>query len=85
MLPRKYICIEKIKQGNKITAYKIIDGNSSIMQVNADNLKQSIKEKEIEVINLKLTSDNRLVSIKLDKRDYENKSNTVLLKSRTIK
>lgn len=81
MTPRKYLCVEKIKQGNKIIAYKIIDGNSSIMQVNADNLKQSIKEKEIEVINLKLTSDNRLVSIKLDKRDCENKSNTTLLKT----
>lgn len=55
-------CIEKFrdKQG-KIIGYRLIDLNNQTQDVKADNLKYAIRDNKINVINLKLTSDNRLV------------------------
>lgn len=55
-------CIEKFrnKQG-KIYAYRLIDLNGQTQDVDADKLKEAIDKKLITIINLTLTSDNRLV------------------------
>ena len=61
-----YTCIDKLRDNNgKITAYRLIiagassDKNAKI--VAPDLLKQKMLTHEVDVINLKLTSDNRLI------------------------
>lgn len=55
-------CIEKFKdQHNKIYGYRLIDLNGAIQDVASDNLKRAIANKQVQVINLTLTKDNRLV------------------------
>ena len=55
-------CIQKFrdKQG-KIYGYRLADVNGQTQDVTSDNLKLAIKTNQITVVNLKLTSDNRLV------------------------
>lgn len=55
-------CIEKFRdKTGKIYGYRLIDLNEQTQDVTADNLKRAIANKKIHVINLTLTSDNRLV------------------------
>lgn len=46
---------------NNIVGYTIMDKGGKTINIKADKLKQLIKEGKVEVINLTLTSDNRLV------------------------
>ena len=46
---------------NNIVGYTIMDKGGKTINIKADELKQLIKEGKVEVINLTLTSDNRLV------------------------
>jgi hypothetical protein len=61
-------CINKIRIGNKIIEYIITDINGNIKSVKPDQLKKAIKQKDINIVNLKLTSDDRLI----DKNYVEN-------------
>lgn len=56
-------CIEKIrdKSGNNIVAYKLQDINGEIRTLSSDDLKLNMLNKNINVNNLKLTQDNRLI------------------------
>lgn len=55
-------CTEKFKdQHNKIYGYRLVDLNGEIQDVASDNLKRAIANKQVQVINLTLTKDNRLV------------------------
>lgn len=54
-------CIQKFKKNNKIYGYRLQDAQGNTMNVYADQLKTAIANKQIEIINLTLTSDNRLV------------------------
>lgn len=55
-------CIEKFRdKTGKIYGYKLIDLNSQTQDVTPENLKQAILNKQIHVVNLTLTSNNRLV------------------------
>ena len=54
-------CIQKFKKNNKIYGYRLQDSQGRIQDIYADQLKQAIETKQIKVINLTLTSDNRLV------------------------
>ena len=55
-------CIEKIRdKNNNIIGYKLIDKNKNEVAVKAERLKEVIKSGQLEVINLTLTSDNRLI------------------------
>ena len=58
-------CLDKIrdKKGN-IIGYKLIDKNKNEVAVKAERLKEVIKSKQVDVINLTLTSDNRLINKK---------------------
>ena len=58
----KVKCIDKIKNGNKIVGYTIQDANGNIVNVKADYLKQAILANKIEVTNLTLTKDNKLIN-----------------------
>ncbi|MBO5389455.1 MAG: hypothetical protein J6A59_15235 [Lachnospiraceae bacterium] len=55
-------CIEKFRdKTGKIYGYKLTDLNNQTQDVKPENLKEAIRNKQIHVINLRLTSDNRLV------------------------
>ena len=57
-------CLDKLRNKNgQIVSYRLQDKNNEILEIIPDKLKQAIKENKIQVINLKLTSDNRLVNI----------------------
>lgn len=54
-------CIQKFKKNNKIYGYRLQDSQGNIRDVYSDPLKQAIKNGQITILNLTLTSDNRLV------------------------
>ena len=55
-------CIQKFRnKQNQIIGYRLQDLNGQIQDVTPDNLKNAIKNKQIHIVNLTLTSDNRLV------------------------
>lgn len=55
-------CIEKFRdKTGKIYGYRLIDLNGNTQDVRPDNLKVAIRNKQIHVVNLTLTSDNRLI------------------------
>lgn len=63
-----YTCINKLRDKNgKITAYRLIPAAASsdinVKIVAPDLLKQKMLTHEVVVLNLKLTSDNRLIDI----------------------
>lgn len=60
-------CIQKFRnKNNVIIGYRLMlhDGKNSVMDIEAQKLKNAIKSKKIHVVNLTLTSDNRLVDTK---------------------
>lgn len=64
-------CIQKFKdKAGRVIRYKLIDLNNNSLEIQACQLKKLIKNNQINVINLKLTSDNRLIdySEKVDKQ-----------------
>lgn len=60
------ICVEKLYKGSRITGYKLrrFDSKKEVI-VSARDLKISLLENNINVINLKLTSDNRIIDVKI--------------------
>lgn len=60
----KAVCIEKSS-----SIYKLQDEHGLIREIVSNRLKQAIKSGKIDVINLKLTSDNRLIEKKTNKDD----------------
>ena len=54
--------IEIQGETNKIYGYRFIDLDGKTQDVTPDNLKKAIDDKQVEVVNLKITSDNRLVN-----------------------
>ena len=58
----KVKCIQKFRDKNNIIiGYRIIDQNGNMKDISSESLKQAIKQRKLEVINLTLTSDNRLI------------------------
>lgn len=56
-------CIGKLRdKSGKIIGYRLQDINGQTQEASADSLKKAIKNKVIHVVNLRLTSDNRLVN-----------------------
>ena len=56
-------CIGKIRdKSGKIIGYRLQDINGQTQEASAESLKKAIKNKSIHIINLRLTSDNRLVN-----------------------
>ena len=55
-------CIDKARnKNNQIIGYKLQDQQGNIIIVKPEALKSVIRSKKIEIINLTLTSDNRLI------------------------
>ena len=58
-------CLEKIRdKRNQIIGYKLVDKDKNEAVVKPNRLKEAIRAGQIEVINLILTSDNRLIDKK---------------------
>lgn len=71
-------CIDRVKDSSgNIIEYMLRDSKGNITRLGATPLKSSIRAKAIEVINLKLTADNRLVESKIE-QDKHNKEQSEL-------
>ncbi len=58
----EYICVTRHKNSsNIIDGYKLKDSNGNVINVDASELKRLISSKKIQVTNLKLTSNNRII------------------------
>lgn len=67
-------CIQKFKdEHNNIYGYRLVDINGQTQDVASENLKKAIINKQVHVINLKLTSDRRLI----DSEEPQLKSKTL--------
>ena len=56
-------CIKKLRDSsNKIYGYRLQDTDGKVLDVKSDALKNAIANKQIEITNLILTSDGKIVS-----------------------
>ena len=55
-------CIQKFKKNNRIYGYRLQDSQGNTKDVTPDQLKTAIQNQQINIINLTLTSDNRLIA-----------------------
>ena len=63
MIKARYILKFKDKQG-RITGYRLEDENGLMKDFKSEDIKQNIRSGKLEIINLKLTTDNRLIDRK---------------------
>lgn len=56
------VCRSKIRKNNAIEAYLLEDSNGATKTIKADKLKRLIRSGDVYVLNLNLSSDNRLIS-----------------------
>jgi len=81
-------CIQKFKKSNKIYGYRLQDSQGNTKDVYADQLKQAIKNEQITILNLTLTSDNRLIDTTPTQQpqasDEEQKLKNLILKSKVL-
>ena len=91
MFQAKYI--QKFRnKNNQIIGYRLQDSNGYTKDVTSDQLKQAIKNHQITIINLTLTSDNRLIDTttpqsqqkQQPKISEEQKIKDMILKAKTL-
>lgn len=59
-------CIEKIRdKNNHIMGYKIQNLTGETRVVDKDKLKEAVRNKKLDIVNMTLTSDNRLIDKKI--------------------
>ena len=58
------ICTDKVYKGNKITHYQLQDSHGRAAYVEAETLKDAMKNHGFLVKNLKITSDGRIITVK---------------------
>ena len=57
----RYICISKNRTNKRVESYELKMINGTVKIINHDELKELMQTDAVSVINLKLTSDNRIV------------------------
>lgn len=57
----RYICISKNRTSKRVESYELKMINGTVKTINHDELKELMQTDAVSVINLKLTSDNRIV------------------------
>lgn len=78
--------IEKFRgKGNKIVGYRLQDKQGITCDMSSEELKRAIKIGAIEVVNLTLTSDNRLVSTKEKMQGLQSVHNECIITREFIK
>ena len=75
-----YKCIGKLKEKNVIKEYALLDEQGKVDYISSKQLKVLILNKAVEVRNLKLTVDNRLIEVKPVETLTEKKSPMELIK-----
>lgn len=71
-------CVSKFRDRNsKIIGYKLLDLNGKTQDIRSENLKGAIKRGEVNVVNLTLTSDNRLVDKQLENSEAVHQKNSI--------
>jgi len=61
----KVRCIGRVRdKNNRIIGYTLLDQSGNKLNIKSDALKNAIRNNKIEVLNLTLTSDDRLIAIK---------------------
>ena len=56
-------CIKKFRdKHNKIIGYRLVDTNGNIQDVKAEKLKEVLSTGKLNIVNLTLTKDGRLVN-----------------------
>ena len=74
----KYTCIHKIRDGKgNIVGYKLKDESGRIIQVSSRDLKNQISNGKVQVENLTLTSDGRLVDAAEEKEKQAKQVNDI--------
>lgn len=74
-------CIQKFKdKQGRIYGYRLVDINGQTQDVTPGDLKLAIRDKRITVINLALTSDNRLI----DKKEEKQLQNTKIMPNKVV-
>ena len=69
------LCLQKFRnKNNQIIGYRLQDRNGNTLDVKSEYLKQAIRNKQINILNLTLTSDNKLID-KAYKPQKQQKSN----------
>jgi len=79
----KVKCIQKFKKNNKIYGYRLQDAQGNTKDVYAEQLKQAIRNQQITVINLTLTSDNRLMDTTPEQLKAKNNSDNNRIQNNT--
>lgn len=70
----QYKCIQKFRDNNgRIYGYRLQDINGQTQDVTSTDLKNVIAHKQLEVVNLSLTSDGRLIDKKVEKQLQDTK------------
>lgn len=73
----KVMCIQRFTNNrNQIYGYRIQDQQGKVMDIDATQLKVAIANNKISVINLRLTSDNRLLPVKPDNEQQQSTNST---------
>lgn len=54
-------CVEKIYKGNKVIGYKLKSSTGEVVDVKAENLRNAMSNNIVNITNLKLTSNNRII------------------------
>lgn len=75
-----YKCVGKLKEKNVIKEYALLDEHGKVDYMTSKQLKVLISNKSVEVRNLKLTVDNRLIEIKPVETIQEKKNPLELIK-----
>ena len=69
-------CIRKFRnKSNVIIGYRLIDDKGKTLDINAQALKTAMRNKAVEISNLSLTADNRIISLDI-KDNYKKHSKT---------
>lgn len=77
-------CVWKRKRNNIITHYTLQDMQGLSAEFTAEQLKTAIRNKEIAVVNLKLTSDNRLIEDKKSDKAWKKEQESLVFIDRKI-
>ena len=73
----KVMCVQRFTNNrNQIYGYRIQDQQGKVMDIDATQLKVAIANNRISVINIRLTSDNRLLPVKPDNEQQQSANNT---------
>ena len=85
-------CIQKFKKNNRIYGYQLQDSQGNTKDVTPDQLKTAIRNNQINIVNLTLTLDNRLIDTTKTEQPQEQvpqileeqKIKNIILKSKAL-